>query len=129
MHKKKVPILPSLMRRVIRHGFSAVIPPEIEVGENVTFAYDGLGIVIHPNCKIGDNVFIGTNVTLGGLIGGRDRPGVPIIGNNVIIGTGAKILGPIKIGNNAKIGANSVVLEDVPENAIAVGVPARIILK
>jgi serine O-acetyltransferase len=125
MYKMKIPILPSLMKGIIRFCFCAVIPPELEVGQNVLFAYNGLGIVIHPRCKIGDNVIIGANVT----IGGRGGPGVPIIGNNVLLGTGAKILGGIRIGDNARVGANAVVLTDVPENATAVGVPARIISK
>jgi serine O-acetyltransferase len=102
-----------------------VIPPQVQIGENVRFGYNGLGIVIHECCKIGDNVIIGHHVT----IGGRGGFGVPVIGNNVLIGAGAKILGDIKIGDNAKIGANAVVLDDVPECCTAVGVPARIVSK
>jgi serine O-acetyltransferase len=123
-HKAKIPFLPSFMKMLTRIVFSAVIPPELEVGENVLFGYNGLGIVIHPNCKIGDNAVISQHVTLGG----REGSGVPTIGNNVNIGAGAKVLGDVKIGDYAKIGANAVVLVDVPENATAVGVPARIIL-
>jgi serine O-acetyltransferase len=125
MYKRKIPFLPTLMKGIIRLCFCAVIPPELEVGQNVLFGYNGLGIVIHPNCRIGDDVIISQNVT----IGGREGPEVPIIGNNVMIGAGAKILGNVKIGNNAKIGANAVVLIDVPENATAVGVPAVIVAK
>ena len=125
MYKARIPLLPSLMKGIIRFCFCAVIPPQLEVGQNVLFAYNGLGIVIHPRCKIGDNVTIGAHVT----IGGRGGPGVPIIGNNVFLGAGAKILGGIRIGDNARIGANAVVLTDVPENATAVGVPARIVSK
>lgn len=127
MYKMKIPILPSLMNGIIRFCFCAVIPPELEVGQNVIFAHNGLGIVIHPECKIGDNVLIGPNVTIGG--GTRTRPGAPIIGNNVVIGTGARILGGVRIGDNARVGANAVVLTDVPENALAVAVPARIVSK
>jgi serine O-acetyltransferase len=125
MYKHKVPMLPTLMMGITRVFFSAVIPPQLEVGQNVLFGYNGLGIVIHPRCKIGDNVTIGSNVT----IGGRGGSGVPIIGNNVLIGTGAKVLGAVKIGDNARVGANAVVCKDVPANATAVGIPARIILK
>jgi serine O-acetyltransferase len=125
MYKRKIPFLPTLMKGIIRVCFSAVIPPQLEVGRNVLFGYNGLGIVIHPRCVIGDNVIIGQHVT----IGGRGGPEVPIIGNNVLLGAGAKILGNVKIGNNAKIGANAVVLIDVPENATAVGVPAVIVPK
>lgn len=123
MYKMKIPLLPIFMKGLIRIWFYAVIPPQLEVGKNVLFGYNGLGIVIHPRCRIGDNVVVSQHVT----IGGRGGLGVPIIGNNVFIGAGARILGEIKIGNNAKIGANAVVLTDVPENATAVGVPARII--
>jgi serine O-acetyltransferase len=125
MYKRKVPIIPTLMKGIIRVCFCAVIPPELEVGQNVLFGYNGLGIIIHPRSRIGDNVTIGSHVT----IGGRGGPGVPIIGNNVFVGSGARLLGQIKIGNNARIGANAVVLIDVPDNATAVGVPARIIQK
>jgi serine O-acetyltransferase len=125
MYKLKIPLLPLLIKGLIRIWFCAVIPPQLEVGKKVLFGYNGLGIVIHPRCRIGDNVVISQHVT----IGGRGGFGVPIIGNNVFIGAGARILGEIKIGDNAKIGANAVVLNDVPENATAVGVPARIIQK
>lgn len=75
--------------------------------------------------SIGDNSIIYHQVTIGVI---NNQNGSPQIGKNVFIGAGAKILGPIKVGNNAKIGANAVVLCDVPENATAVGVPARIII-
>lgn len=70
------------------------------------------------------NCQIGTNVTIGGTSGKQE---VPTIGNNTIISTGAKIIGPIKIGNNCIIGANAVVLSDIEDNCVAVGVPAKII--
>lgn len=83
------------------------------------------GIVIHPTAVIGENVTIMHQVT----IGTRDIDESAVIGDNVFIGAGAKILGKIKIGNGAKIGANAVVIKDVPENATVVGVPGRIIEK
>jgi len=83
------------------------------------------GIVIHPTAVIGENVTIMHQVT----IGTRDIDVSAEIGDNVFIGSGAKILGNIKIGNGAKIGANAVVIKDVPENATVVGVPGRIIDK
>jgi serine O-acetyltransferase len=125
LYKKKIPLFPTLFKGIMRILFSAVIPPELEVGRNVLFGYNGLGIVIHHRCIIGDNVTISQHVT----IGGRGGPGVPVIGNNVEIGAGAVILGGITIGDNVKIGANAVVLVDVPDNATAVGIPARIILR
>jgi serine O-acetyltransferase len=125
LYLKRIPLIPYLIQGILRVCFCAVIPPQAKIGKNVLLGYNGLGIVIHPRSIIGNNVIIGSQVT----IGGRGGPGVPIIGNNVLLGTGAKILGGIKIGDNAKIGANAVVLIDVPENATAVGVPAIILQK
>ena len=85
------------------------------------------GIVIHPMCKIGPNCLILQQVTLGSN-GSSANGGVPTLGGHVDVGAGAKILGPVVIGDNAVIGANAVVLADVPANAVAVGIPARLIL-
>jgi serine O-acetyltransferase len=81
-------------------------------------------VVVHPGAVIGENCIIGQGVTVGGRAGQRD---VPIIGNNVLLGVGSKILGPVRIGDNAMVGANAVVIRDVPPNSTAVGVPARIV--
>ena len=83
-----------------------------------------MGIVIHRRVVIGDNCEIAQHVTIGGRSGHAD---VPVIGNQVFIGAGAKVLGPIRIGDGAIIGANAVVLKDVPPLAVVAGVPARII--
>lgn len=80
------------------------------------------GIVVHPDAVIGPNCTIMAQVTIGQ---GR-APGAPVIGGHVDIGAGARILGPVRIGDHARIGANAVVTRDVPEGAVAVGVPARI---
>ena len=125
LYVHKVPIIPFVIKQVIRFMYGASISPQTKIGHNVHFAYNGMGIVIHPRCVIGNNVFISQQVTLGG----RGDEGVPVIGDNVLIGAGAKILGGVKIGNNAKIGANAVVITDVPDGATVVGVPARIIIK
>lgn len=126
LYKARVPLLPKFIYIFNRIFFSTVIPPSASIGNNVILGYQGLGIVIHKRCIIGNNVNIGTNVTIGGRSG---LYGVPVISNNVIIGSGAKILGPITIGDGAKIGANAVVLNDVPPNATAIGVPAKIIIR
>lgn len=81
---------------------------------------------MHARCKTGYNVDICTNVTIGGKSGKYD---VPVVGNNVYIGTGAKILGPIKTGNNVIVGANAVVINDVPDNVMVAGIPSKIIKK
>lgn len=104
--------------------FNSHIPASCTIGKGTRFAYGGIGVVIHANCVIGDDCIIGTNVTIGGR-SGRIKP--PTIGNNIYISTGAKILGDIQIDDNVIVGANSVVIKDVPRNAIVVGVPSRII--
>lgn len=94
----------------------------VTIGNNLHLIHP-ICIVIHPKTVIGDDVGIMHEVTLGS----RGAYAAPIIGNNVFIGTGAKILGPVTIGDNVDIGANSVVLEDVPPNSLVVGIPGRII--
>lgn len=124
LYKHHIPILPSFQKMLIYLLFSAYIPYEVEIGSGCKFGYGGLGIVLHPRVRIGDNVIIGQQVTIGGRSKIYD---VPVIGNNVFIGTGAKILGDVVIGNNVVIGANAVVVESVPDNCVVAGVPAKII--
>ena len=107
-----------IMNRII---FSNDIPPSVVIGSNLKLPHFGLGVVIHPKSIIGDNVTIYQNVTLGC----RNKVGPPIIGNNVLIGAGACVLGNIEIKNNSQIGANAVVLHDIRENVTVVGIPAR----
>lgn len=102
------------------------LPAKCEVGSGLRIHHFG-GIVIHESVKIGKNATLYHGVTLG--LKKDDEKKGPVIGDNVYIGAGAKVLGAIKIGNDVKIGANAVVLTDVPDNAVAVGVPARIMLK
>ncbi|MCM1579276.1 MAG: serine O-acetyltransferase, partial [Ruminococcus sp.] len=90
------------------------------------FIDHGMGVVIGETTEIGDNCLIYQGVTLGGT--GKDRgKRHPTLGNNVMVGAGARVLGPFKVGDNSKIAANAVVLESVPPNSTAVGVPARIV--
>lgn len=124
LYKYHVPIIPSLIKALIYLLFNAYIPYEVEIGSGSKFGYGGLGIVLHPKAKIGKNVLIGQQVT----IGGRSKIyEVPIIGDNVLIGAGAKILGDVVIGNNVVIGANAVVVKSVLDNCVVAGVPANII--
>lgn len=121
----KIPILPELINKVIiRLVFGCQIGTGAKLGEKVILGYGGLGIVIHKRSIIGNNVNIGTNVTIGGT-SGKFR--VPEIGDNTIISSGAKIIGEIKVGSNCVIGANAVVIKDIPDNCLAVGIPAKII--
>jgi serine O-acetyltransferase len=97
------------------------LPCEVEIGRNFIIDHFG-GIVISGYTKFGDNCRIRNGVVIG-LRHVQDKR-APVIGNNVDIGAGAKLLGPIRIGDNVLIGANAVVMVDVPDNSIAVGVPA-----
>ncbi|WP_137938326.1 DapH/DapD/GlmU-related protein [Chitinivorax sp. B] len=121
LHSMGIPLLPWLLKVLNRVLFACSVPPSVKVGRNVVFGYQGLGIVVHKRAVIGNNVIVGPNVTIGGRSGHEQ---VPVIEDDVLIGAGARILGPVRIGRNAQIGANAVVLVDVPEGAIAVGVPA-----
>ena len=106
------------------------ISAKCQIGRGTTFYHRGVGCVIHDNSVIGESCIIFQNVTLGSRWkNGICEGGAPRIGNNVIIGAGAIILGNIVIGNNAKIGANAVVTQDVPDGATAIGVPAKFIGK
>lgn len=124
LYKKKVPLLPKVIKFLIRILFTAVIPYETEIGEGTRFGYAAMAIVIHKKAVIGKNCRISQGVTIGGT---PNRVELPVIGDNVYIGAGAKIIGSIKIGNNVVIGANSVVITDIPDNCVAVGMPAKVI--
>ena len=103
------------------------IHPGATIGKGL-FIDHGFGVVIGETAIIGDNVVIFHGVTLGGT-GKEKGKRHPTIGNNVFIGSGAKILGNIKIGNNVKIGANAVILKDVKDNSTVVGIPGKVIKK
>ena len=101
------------------------IHPGATIGRRLVIDH-GMGIVIGETAEIGDDCLIYHGVTLGGTgkdVGKRH----PTIGNNVLIGTGAKVLGPFKVGDNSRIAANSVVLSEIPPNSTAVGIPARVV--
>ena len=116
-----------LISQVARLFTGIEIHPGAKIGKRL-FIDHGMGIVIGETATIGDNCTIYHNVTLGGT--GKDKnKRHPDIGNNVIIGCGAKILGPIKIGDNVKIGANAVVLKDVEDNSTVVGIPGKVVIR
>ena len=101
------------------------IHPGAKIGRRLVIDH-GMGIVIGETAEIGDDCLIYHGVTLGGT--GKDQgKRHPTIGNNVLVSTGAKVLGPFKVGDNARIAANAVVLSEVPDNATAVGIPAQIV--
>lgn len=114
-----VPLVGSGLRRVQTALFGIEIARNVQLGEGVVFLHT-VGVVIGGDARIGDRVvFLGGNT-----VGSLNNRGYPRIGNDVVIGAGARILGPVTIGDGATIGANAVVLSDVPEGATAVGVPA-----
>ena len=106
------------------------IHPKAKIGKNL-FIDHGMGVVIGETSEIGDNVTIYHSVTLGGIspsINSEEQRNVkrhPTLKDNVVVGSGAQVLGPIVVGKNSKIGANAVVTKDVPENAVMVGIPAK----
>ena len=123
LYALKLYFLARLISQVSRFFTGIEIHPGAKIGKGL-FIDHGMGVVIGETAEVGDNVVIYHGVTLGGT--GKDKgKRHPTVGNNVIIGTGAKVLGPINIGDGAKIGANSVVLNDVPTEATAVGIPAE----
>ncbi len=119
-----IPIIPTLCNALIRLLFNTVLYSDTKIGKGTILAYGGIAVVIHKKAIIGNNVTISQCVTIGGKSG---HPDLPIIEDNVYIGAGAKILGPIKIGKGAIIGANAVVIKNVQEANIVVGIPAKVI--
>ena len=114
-----------LISQMSRRRTGIEIHPGAKIGKRLVIDH-GMGIVIGETAEIGDDCLIYHGVTLGGT--GKDSgKRHPTIGNNVLIGTGAKVLGPFKVGDNSRIAANSVVLGEIPPDSTAVGVPARVI--
>ncbi len=118
------PLLPKLIWKLQYLLFNCSVPASCTIGRGTRFGYGGIAVVIHGRAVIGMNCTIGTCVTIGGKSGWEE---VPVIGDNVQICTGAKILGPVRIGSNVVIGANAVVTKDVPSNCVVAGVPASIL--
>lgn len=123
LYKNNIPYLPKIIYYIIFLIYNSSIPFKAAIGKGTIFGYGGMGVVIHECSSIGANCLIAQQVTVGGRSGYKD---VPSIGDNVIIGAGAKILGPIRIGNNVDIGANAVVINDIPSDCVVAGIPAVI---
>ena len=124
-YKCKLFFIARLISQISRFITGIEIHPGAQIGKGL-FIDHGMGVVIGETAIIGDNCTIYQNVTLGGT--GKDKgKRHPTIGNNVMIGSGAKVLGPFTVGSNSKIAANAVVLSEVPENSTCVGVPARVV--
>ena len=124
-YTRKLFFIARLISQIARHITGIEIHPGAQIGKRL-FIDHGMGIVIGETTTIGNDCTIYHNSTLGGT-GKHKYKRHPDLGNNVMIGSGAKVLGPIKIGDNVKVGANCVVLKDVPKNTTIVGIPGDIV--
>lgn len=127
LYKKKFFLLARVISQISRFFTGIEIHPGAVIGSSL-FIDHGMGVVIGETAEIGDNVTIYQGVTLGGT-GKESGKRHPTVGNNVVIGSGAKVLGSFKIGDNVRIGAGSVVLTHVPNNCTVVGIPGRIVIQ
>jgi serine O-acetyltransferase len=125
LYQRGLILLPRLISHLSRFFTGIEIHPGASIGSSF-FIDHGMGVVIGETSEIGSNVTIYQGVTLGGT-GKEKGKRHPTIGNNVVIGTGAKVLGPIEIGDNSRVGAGSVVLNPAPPNSTVVGIPARVV--
>lgn len=126
-YKRRLFFIARFISAIARFLTAIDIHPGAKIGEGV-FIDHGIGVVIGETTEIGNNVTIYQGVTLGGT-GKEKGKRHPTVGNNVVVSSGAKVLGPFKVGDNSKIGAGSVVLKEVPPNCTVVGVPGRIVVK
>lgn len=125
LHRRRIKVLPRLVSHVSRFLTGIEIHPGAKIGEGF-FIDHGMGVVIGETAEIGDNVTLYQGVTLGGTSQQRTKRH-PTLGNNVVVGVGAQLIGNITIGDNTKVGAGSVVINSVPANATVVGVPGRVV--
>jgi len=120
-YRKKIPVMDRVCDVLIRIFHNCAVYSQTQIGSGTIFGYGGIGVVIHKRAIIGKDCVIGSNVTIGGRSKSLE---VPKIGDGVYIATGAKILGHVNVGDNSVIGANAVVLNDIPANCVVAGVPA-----
>ena len=131
-YKAGFDLVARIISQTVRFFTGIEIHPGAKIGKNL-FIDHGMGVVIGETSEIGNNVTIYHAVTLGGSSPSidserqRHEKRHPTIGDDVVIGSGAQIIGPIKVGNNSRIAANAVVVKDVPDNATMVGIPAKVV--
>jgi len=126
LYKKEIPLLPRLISNISRIITGVEIHPGAQIGKQF-FIDHGMGVVIGETTIIGDNVLVYQGVTLGGT-GKETGKRHPTLKNDIVVGSGAKILGNITIGNNVRVGAGSVVIENVPDDSTVVGIPGRVVV-
>jgi serine O-acetyltransferase len=126
---KKLHFIAKSIWIIMRIIFACDMGVTAKIGKGVGFFHNGLGCVIHPRTEIGDNTKIYQNVTIGGNGRKNGENGVPVIGCDVFIGAGAVLVGPIRVGDGAVIGANTVVTRDVPAGFVIGGSPAKVLRK
>lgn len=125
LHKTGLPILPRFLAHIVRCATGIEIHPSAQIGRGL-FIDHGMGVVIGATAILGRDVTLYQGVTLGGTSLDRDEKRHPTLADNVVVGVGASVLGNIHVGMNARIGAGSVVIKDVPENATIVGIPGHV---
>jgi len=125
LHNRRIPVIPRVISNFSRFVTGVEIHPAARIGEGL-FIDHGMGVVIGETAEIGDDCHILQGVTLGGTSMHRTKRH-PTLGNRVTVGAGAKLIGAVEIGDNARIGAGSVVVSDVPDNATVVGVPGHVV--
>lgn len=126
LYEKRIPLIPRVISQISRLLTGIEIHPGARIGRRF-FIDHGMGVVIGETTEIGDDVLVYQNATLGGT-GKEKGKRHPTLGNRVVVGAGAKVLGAITIGENVKVGAGSVVVRSVPANTTVVGVPGRVVM-
>jgi len=118
-----IPFVGAVLQRLIEVWSGVSIPPEAKIGPGILILHSG-GIVVNGAAVIGEDLTLHHEVTIGNRVSGG---GSPVIGHRAMLGVGAKVLGDIQLGDDVDIGANAVVLSSIPDRAVAVGIPARVI--
>jgi len=125
LYRRRLMFLARLVSQLSRHFTGIEIHPGATIGRRLVIDH-GMGIVIGETAELGDDILLYQGVTLGGS-GKEKNKRHPTLGNGVLVGSGAKILGSFRVGDNARIAANAVVLSEIPDDATAVGIPARVV--